>query len=253
MYPQNILRPHGWSVQRYADPMEGIKSKRDGRNAKIRVNARVNIGCGATPTDGWVNFDNSFSIRLARWSPIIPTLAGLHILGRQSANLVKVAQASSIRFANAAVRVPCTTSSVEAVYSSHMIEHLDRAEANAFLAEVRRILRPGGVVRLAAPDLARLVQGYLATGDADSFVAGTHMGLDRPVGMVSHAKWALIGPRHHLWMYDGESLCRLLQDAGFVDVVVMPPGKTYIPDPGALNLEERAAESVYVEAIEPAH
>jgi predicted SAM-dependent methyltransferase len=38
-----------------------------------------------------------------------------------------------------------------------MIEHLDRREARSFLAEARRVLRPGGVLRLAAPDLSRLV------------------------------------------------------------------------------------------------
>jgi SAM-dependent methyltransferase len=214
------------------------------------MNERVNVGCGASPTDGWLNFDNSFSIRVARWPLLVPALAGLRILSRPSADLVKVAHARNVRFANAAVRIPCATNSVTTVYSSHMIEHLDRAEAGAFLREVKRILRPGGVVRLAAPDLARLVQGYLATGDADYFIAGTHMGLDRPHGMVSRAKWALVGPRHHLWMYDGESLSGLLRDAGFADVAIMPPGKTYIPDPGVLDLEERAAESVYVEAIE---
>ena len=61
----------------------------------------------------------------------------------------------------------------------------------------------------------------------------------------------LIGPRHHLWMYDGESLARLLREAGFADVAVEPPGVTRIVDPGGLDLKEREAESVYVEAARP--
>jgi hypothetical protein len=52
-------------------------------------------------------------------------------------------------------------------------------------------------------------------------------------------------------MYDGASLARLLSEAGFADAAVMPPGKTRIEDPGELDLEERAAESVYVEAVQP--
>jgi hypothetical protein len=132
-----------------------------------------------------------------------------------------------------------------------MIEHLDRDEARAFLAEVRRILRPGGIVRLAAPDLSRLVAGYVATGNADGFVAGTHMGLDRPAGLRARARWALVGPRHHLWMYDGASLARLLLAAGFKDAAIMPPGSTMIAEPGRLDLSERALESVYVEAVRP--
>jgi hypothetical protein len=132
-----------------------------------------------------------------------------------------------------------------------MIEHLDRGEARAFLAEVRRVLQPGGIVRLAVPDLSRLVNDYLTSGDADEFVAGTHMGLDRPAGLRARAKWVLVGPRHHLWMYDGDSLIRLLQEARFTGAAAEPAGMTRIADPGALDLRERAAESVYVEAVRP--
>ncbi len=52
-------------------------------------------------------------------------------------------------------------------------------------------------------------------------------------------------------MYDGESLARLLREAGFADVAVEPPGVTRIVDPGGLDLKEREAESVYVEAARP--
>jgi len=33
------------------------------------VSVKVNIGCGRTPTEGWLNFDNSLALKLAR-SPI---------------------------------------------------------------------------------------------------------------------------------------------------------------------------------------
>ena len=162
-----------------------------------------------------------------------------------------MAQRGNVGFANAAVRIPCAGGSVAAVYSSHMIEHLDRGEARAFLAEVRRVLAPGGVVRIAAPDLSLLIRDYGLTGDADEFVAGIHMGLSRPAGLRGWARWTMVGPRHHLWMYDGESLTRLLRQAGFKDAAVMPPGSTMIAEPGELDLSERAAESVYVEAVRP--
>jgi SAM-dependent methyltransferase len=173
------------------------------------------------------------------------------LLTAKSAELAEMRRAGSVRFANAAVRIPCAAGSVAAVYSSHMIEHLDRSEARAFLTEVKRLLRPGGVVRIAAPDLSRLVSAYLATGDADSFISGCYLGLDRPAGLSGRLRWALAGPRHHLWMYDGESLTRLLSEAGFAAAAVVSPGLTRIAEPGQLDLFERAAESVYVEAIRP--
>ena len=173
------------------------------------------------------------------------------MLNAKSAELTEMGRAGYVRFANAAVGIPCPAGSATAVYSSHMIEHLDRGEARAFLTEVRRVLRPGGVVRIVAPDLSRLVIDYLATGDADGFVSGMHMGLDRPAGLGGWVRWAVVGPRHHLWMYDGESLTRLLRETGFADATAVPPGSTSIADPGLLDLRERAAESVYVEAVRP--
>lgn len=212
---------------------------------------RVNVGCGLSPTPGWLNFYNSVSVRIARWPALSPILARLGFLGAKSAELTEMAQRGSVRFANAAVRIPCATGSAVAVYSSHMIEHLDRGEARVFLAEVRRVLSPGGVVRVAVPDLSRLARAYLATGDADGFVIGIHMGLSRPVGLRGWMRWVMVGPRHHLWMYDGGSLTRLLTEVGFEDATVMPSGMTRIGDPGELNLAEREAESVYVEAVRP--
>jgi predicted SAM-dependent methyltransferase len=210
---------------------------------------RVNIGCGATPTDGWINFDNSLTVRLARWPLIARPAVGRKILAGPSWRFAKVAIEEGIQFANATRRIPCANNSVEIAYSSHMIEHLDRREAQVFLREVKRILRPGGILRLAVPDISRLINSYLATGDADEFVASTHMSLEKSADILSRLRLVLIGPRHHLWMYDGRSLSKLLCDAGFTNVSIMPPGKTTIADPGSLNLQERAEQSVYIEAV----
>jgi SAM-dependent methyltransferase len=212
---------------------------------------KVNVGCGISPTPGWLNFDNSLSVRVARWPAVPWLLTRTGFLAANSAVLTEMARCGHVRFANAAVRIPCADGSAAAVYSSHMIEHLDRGEARAFLAEVWRVLSPGGVVRIAAPDLSLLTREYDMTGDADEFVASTHMGLTRPAGLRDRARWTIAGPRHHLWMYDGESLTRLLRQAGFKEAAVMSPGSTMIAEPGELDLGERAQESVYVEAVRP--
>jgi hypothetical protein len=64
---------------------------------------------------------------------------------------------------------PLPDASQSVVYSSHMIEHLDPPSLERFLAEVHRILVPGGWVRLEAPDATKLVRAY-ARGD-DAFFA----------------------------------------------------------------------------------
>jgi hypothetical protein len=59
------------------------------------MSIRVNIGCGKSPTDGWVNFDNSFSVRAARWPLVIPALARLRVLSQDSAEIRPTASATS--------------------------------------------------------------------------------------------------------------------------------------------------------------
>jgi hypothetical protein len=132
-----------------------------------------------------------------------------------------------------------------------MFEHLDRSQARAFIAEARRVLKPGGRLRLAVPDLERLASAYLADGDADTFVERLLLATDPPTSAADAVRQVVIGPRNHRWMYDGRSLCALLSDQGFSDVRVVPPGVTHIDRPEPLNLFERADESVYVEATRP--
>lgn len=50
-----------------------------------------------------------------------------------------------------------------ACYSSHVLEHLSPEEATALLAEMHRVLAPGGVIRVVVPDLERVARDYLET------------------------------------------------------------------------------------------
>jgi predicted SAM-dependent methyltransferase len=58
-------------------------------------------------------------------------------------------------------RVPLPDGNCDAVYSSHTIEHFDRVGARRFLMECRRVLKPGGILRLVAPDLEGIARSYL--------------------------------------------------------------------------------------------
>lgn len=57
--------------------------------------------------------------------------------------------------------LPIPNQSCDAVYSSHAIEHFDREGARRFLMECKRVLKPGGTIRLVAPDLEGAVRAYL--------------------------------------------------------------------------------------------
>lgn len=208
---------------------------------------RINVGCGTTPTVGWLNFDNSPSIRLPRSKLLRSVLSAAGVLNEAQLQLSDVAAENGIQWADAR-RLPVPGRSVEALYSSHMLEHLDRVSAWQFLREAARVLVSGGHIRIVVPDLKRRADQYVADGDADSFLESTHLVVPPPSGIGGRLRQLVVGSRHHAWMYDERSLSRLLNEVGFEDVVCLPPGATNIPNPGALDLRQREDDSIYVEA-----
>lgn len=161
---------------------------------------------------------------------------------------IRFAGENDIEYGDATKGLPIKDSSVDVLYSSHMLEHLDRNEAAKFLKEVFRILSPGGIIRIAVPDIKKQVAQYNESGDADAFIEATHLCVPRPRSLAQRLRLLLVGTRNHQWMYDGNSLSRLLQKLGFVNAEVLPAGQTKIHGHEAIDLQERACESVYVEA-----
>lgn len=208
----------------------------------------VNIGCGMTPTRGWENFDNSPSVRLSTHPSLVAVLRALGVIDSSQLNYISFCRNNNIRWADAARHIPLPDGSVEVLYSSHMLEHLDQAEARLFLAEAKRVIRKGGIIRIVVPDLEKIVDKYNRDKDADQLILAMHVCVARPRGLLQRLRMAVVGARHHQWMYDGRSLVSLLQECGFSDAVVLPSGETTVKNSGPLDLREREDESVYVEA-----
>ncbi len=62
--------------------------------------------------------------------------------------------------------LPFAAGVFQAVYASHVLEHLTPGEASALVREVRRVLAPGGVVRIVVPDLEGIARAYVASLEA---------------------------------------------------------------------------------------
>ena len=61
--------------------------------------------------------------------------------------------------------------SVELIYASHVFEYFDRQEAALrVLTEWRRVLRTGGILRLAVPDFPALMKVYELSGDLNKIL-----------------------------------------------------------------------------------
>lgn len=209
---------------------------------------RCNIGCGQTPTVGWRNIDNSASLLLARVPFLAWMLCRSGLIDESQYAFIQFARSQNLEYADAVKGLPFANGAAEVIYSSHMFEHLDRDEASAFLDEAKRVLCPGGIIRLVVPDIAKQIDKYIESGDADAFLVSTQLTRLRPKTIGDRLRTLIVGSRHHQWMYDGDSLSKLLFSKGFRNVRIQTPGETMISNPGLLDLFERADESVYLEA-----
>lgn len=213
------------------------------------IKLRVNIGCGQAPKKGWVNYDNSFGLRLSR-IPFLPELLRrTHIIDAAHLDFIRLARNNGIEYGDATKRLPLPDATVDVIYNSHMLEHLDRDEADAFLKEARRLLRPGGSIQIVIPDIRIMAQQYIEDGDADAFMTVSCLCVPRPRTFLQKMRFLLVGNRHHQWMYDEKSLCALLQDHGFVGVKILSIDKA-IDSNAPLGLKGENV-SVYVEARQP--
>ncbi len=67
--------------------------------------------------------------------------------------------------------LPFADDSWDAVYHSHVLEHLTPADARRFVSDCFRVLKPGGVIRIAVPDLQRIARAYLT--EIEKVLAGS--------------------------------------------------------------------------------
>src|SRR6266576_6947071 len=59
--------------------------------------------------------------------------------------------------------LPFLDDTFDVVYHSHLLEHLPRESALPFSQECYRVLKRGGIIRVAVPDLERIARLYLQT------------------------------------------------------------------------------------------
>lgn len=62
------------------------------------------------------------------------------------------------------------TCSQDAIYASHVLEHVPRARTFKTLLEWNRVLKPGGVLRIAVPDWEATVARYQQEGDYENLL-----------------------------------------------------------------------------------
>jgi len=188
---------------------------------------KLHLGAGPNVLDGWYNTDLS------------PVHEGVYVI-----DVTKI--------------LPCDDKTVDYILSEHLIEHLSYEEGCYMLTECYRILKPGGKIRVATPDLEILmglhssekseIQKRYIKWHIDSFLPGMEYN-DCFVINNAFRGWG------HQFIYDEKTLRKSMIDAGFTEIKRHNPGES--DDENFKGIEWRSNDEIQkhtglvLEAIRP--
>jgi predicted SAM-dependent methyltransferase len=173
---------------------------------------RLNWGCGTNPSPGWVNSD-------IKEDPAVDVAADI-LEG-----------------------LPLEADSFDYVVSIHALPELRYPEQVPALMELRRVLAPDGILRLALPNLDRAIRAY-QEDDRDYFLVPDEDA--RAIGSKMIVQLLWYGYSKTLFTYD--FIAELLERAGFRDVQRCEYRQTASRFPEIVSLDNRPEESLFVEA-----
>jgi predicted SAM-dependent methyltransferase len=202
-----------------------------------RAAVKLNLGCGLAVAPGWVNIDGSPNALIASLPASIHRLA-YRLTGANryysEAEYCSLLGDHEFVHHDLAYGIPFNDDSADFVFSSHFLEHLFRREGERLLRECHRVLKPGGILRIAVPDLEYALALY-ARGEKDKMLINYFFVED----MESHYA-------RHKYMYDFDMLTAVLESVGFRDIVRRAYREGLTPDLEVLD--NRPEETLFVEA-----
>ena len=152
---------------------------------------KLQLGSGPTSFDGWLCTD------------IAPT-------------------SDRVVYLDATKPFPFDNGTFDYVFTEHLIEHISWHEGLLMLQECRRVLKPGGTIRIGTPDLEVLIGLCSRNGDPlnERYIKWiTNRYLDGinvyKAGFVINNAFRNWG---HQFLYDGELMEMAMQVAGFTNI-----------------------------------
>lgn len=238
----------------------------------------LNLGCGTKTSDrpGVINIDWSIYFRVKKMWVLRP-IASLFFQGKRLEKFHSIP--SNVMAHNLKKGIPFSSDSVDVVYHSHFLEHLDKDVAEKFLIEVKRVLKDGGIHRIVVPDLETASKAYLAhivacknnpseTANHDLYVAALiemfvrkeAFGTSKQTRLRRYFENFILGGAKrrgetHQWMYDRINLKSKLFHIGYKKVFVQKFNTSLIIDWSDYGLDvdndgnQYKPDSLYIEAV----
>ncbi len=238
----------------------------------------LNLGCGTktSKNKNVINIDWSAYLRI-RKNPILSFFAPIFLKGERFERYKSLSQ--NILVHDLRKGIPFESGTVDAVYHSHVLEHIDRNFVDTFLLEIKRVLKPGGILRIVVPDMENLCREYISHIDIcekniqeidshDQYISNI---LEQSVRRDAHGtekqnifrktiERMLLGDARkrgetHQWMYDRFNLRNILEKLGFDSIELKDFNNSNIPDWNSYSLEvdengkEYKPGSLYIETV----
>jgi predicted SAM-dependent methyltransferase len=173
---------------------------------------RLNWGCGTLPQPGWINSDIKEDPTVDISCDILDGL-------------------------------PLDSDSIDYAVSIHALPELRLPDLVPALLELRRVLVPGGTLRLALPDLDRGIRAYL-DGERDYFLVPDSDARSTGAKFITQMLWY----GYSKSLFNRDFACELLERAGFREIAPCHYRQTASPHPEIVELDNRPEESLFVEA-----
>ncbi len=195
-------------AKQVATNARALRARRQARALEGRSLLRLHLGSGGNNLAGWVNIDLVGAHADLDWDLRRP--------------------------------LPFADGTAAAIFLEHVLEHMTLEEGMTVLRHCRRVLAPGGVLRVGVPDAGLYASGYVkGRGALERLRPG------RPTPMLALSE--VFQEHGHVSAWDGETLCLVVQEAGYQAPEVMPGGSSRIQP--APDSDVRIPETVYVEAV----
>lgn len=173
---------------------------------------RLNWGCGSHVAPGWINSDTKDG-------------AGVDLV-------------ADIRHG-----LPLATGSMDYAVSIHALPELPYSEQVPALEELRRVLKPTGVLRVGLPDLRKGIDAYLS-GDESYFQVDEEAARTPGGRFIVHMLWY----GYSRTLFTADFAGELFEKAGFANVRECTFKVTESPYEEIISLDNRPAESLFIEA-----
>ena len=173
---------------------------------------RLNWGCGPIASYGWTNSD-------------IAPGPGVDVVADIRSGL------------------PIPDDTFDYVVSIHALPELPYADQDRALAELRRVMKPGAVLRLGLPDLDKAIRAYVSK-DIDYFLIPDEVIKSLSGKMIVQLSWY----GRSRCMFTADFIAELLQRSGFHNIRPCCFRQTRSQFPGIVELDDRELESFFIEA-----